>query len=245
MEKRIKFVIRRNLPETNSSSSHSVVIESGNYIPSEHNFTVIDGYIVIPSTQMFERGGYGKFNDPLTKTQYACGQIYGYNKTEYFKRLKIIEEIIKEVTGCKGVIFEWVISYFKTLLNTEKETLDDFDEGYFYEDEGPNIDHQSLDLEKEVLENKEVTKSFIFNPKSWLFLCDDEHSVEIDFYNTTEYHDFDPDAHLMIEFDEPLGTIEIPIKEFPEDLMYDSYYSDDKRKILSCVSFDSSTGNLK
>ena len=86
--------LREDMPETNSSSSHAVVIGKGNR-SGKDLFVNKDGVVRIPGNVDF---GWevDTITDPLTKIQYAIGLLGGKNK---LKKLKLLTDVIKEYTG--------------------------------------------------------------------------------------------------------------------------------------------------
>lgn len=244
MEK-LKIVIRKNLPETNSSSSHSVVVDTRNvnYDSTSWNFPIDNkGRIIIPNnTEDFGRGAWTKYNDVLTKTQYVCGQLPGNG--DYLERLKEVRDIIKEETGALDVIFQWLVNSYNRFLFPDEGELEDFDAGYEYAAEeyyGPDIDHQSRDLDIEILESKETIRDFIFNTRSWLFIGSDESDIEGEFFNITEIKNTEPKAYLKVEIP-GFGDIDFPLSEFPNDLGefdHNRWFKSEPVKILENISFD-------
>lgn len=232
--KNLKIVIRKNLPETNSSSSHSIVIntrEVNNITPDSLLWDLEmdeEGIIHISSDCSFGRE-YEKFNSVLKKIQYACGLIRG----EDYEKLSLLQEILVEFTGCKGVKFDWLGAYYKELQETSIERLNEFDfDIYEY---WPEVDHQSLDLGYDVWENKEVLKNFIFNSNSWLYLGDDGGSL----YLKMQKELINPNyplvgGNISIEFGGDIGKVDIPIQEFPEP---DEDVIGTEIKLLECIIY--------
>jgi hypothetical protein len=215
--KNLKIVIRKDLPETNSSSSHSIVIntkEVNSITPDSLLWDLKmdeDGFIHIPSTNSTFGREYEKFNSVLKKIQYACGLIRGEN----YEKLSLLQEILVEFTGCRGVKFDWLEEYYKALQETSIEEINEF--GLYYCEYGPNVDHQSLDLEYDVWENKEVLKNFIFNSNSWLYLGDDGGYLDLKMQKELINPNYPlVGGNISIEFGGDIGKVDIPIQEFSE-----------------------------
>lgn len=148
--------VRNGVFETNSSSSHSISIcadADGIYD------TIVpdsDGVIVLAG------GEYGwewvKYNDPLTKANYSA--VDQHTNHEHATMLK---EVIKEHTGAKVVVFAFSLDW-----NTG---------GYSY------IDHDSVGTAGQVFESKETLKNYLFSPKSWLYLGNDNEPHPPNFFD--------------------------------------------------------------
>ena len=171
---KIKRVIREDLPETNSSSSHSVVIS----MKSEENLDMSKwGLNIDENTQILYIPtffGFGReffcSNSTLVKLQYlSCYFIRGPLEKKVFisKQIYKFKEVLKDILGIKRVVFEEAIDFWKRLNegNIDEEVI-----GYY---EFPTIDWQSLDLKSEILESKETIKNFLLNPNSWIYGGDD------------------------------------------------------------------------
>jgi hypothetical protein len=213
MKEKLKIVIR-NLPETNSSSSHSVVIDGStvDYNKDYWNFPIDDeGVIHIPDASFGRE--WDKFNTVLEKTQYACGLICRRTDgEETMKKLEKVKDLIIEFTGAKDVQFDWFPEYYEGIMSQGKDLNGELK--YYEEDTfGPEIDHQSVDLYYEVLESEDTLKNFIFNPKSWLFLGSDESDPSEGFYKKEKYV-----GVIEVNLPGPIGRIDIPINSFPTDI---------------------------
>jgi len=146
--------IRKNVFETNSSSTHSISISSAgtdiDYMkPNEEGNIILGG------------GEFGweeeTYNDAWTKANYCLQDIvhvgWGEDaKNEIDKdKWNMLQEVIKTHTGCSEVIIDW------------KEVKD----GY--------IDHESSGTTYEAFESKESLFNFIFNKSSVLEMDNDNH----------------------------------------------------------------------
>lgn len=150
--------IRQDAFETNSSSTHSITINSNTILydsitPDE------DGNIVLYGGQF--GWDFEKFNDPLSKANYCaidCG--------DYSEKKEMLIRVIKKHTGAKDVIFKFVTDYSIETPN------------YSY------IDHQSCGTSNDAFSDDDYLKNFIFNVKSTLFTGNDNSSAPPNFYDT-------------------------------------------------------------
>lgn len=145
----MKITIRKSCFETNSSSSHSISVNSG-----ELNDTIrLDGDGNIRLTGGTFGWGYESHNDALTKANYLAVDAAQCDDRTLLKKLK---RIIKEFTGAKGVI-----------LNISHNHIS---ENFSY------IDHQSVGTGVNILrESDEKIRQFLFNRKSELIIDNDNH----------------------------------------------------------------------
>jgi len=212
--KRILNVKRIGLPETNSSSSHSVSISmKGNLIKPgdpEFNIDIRDEILYIPGDIDFG-WNYFKYNTPLEKLQYVCGIFCGSiedenNKKNIFK----LKKILKKIFEVKDVVFEWRQEYYQKISSGKNP-----DDVYYA---SPGIDHNSSDIFEEITENTETIKNFILSRDSWLFGGNDNTD-----YPPTSYYlgQEDPEAILSIDLGGKIGRLdfEIPIlQKIPDNL---------------------------
>lgn len=151
--KEIRTVVRNGLPETNSSSTHSLVIsdEPFNYDARTSNLRVDpDGVLRLMNTIGSFGWGWEKYNDSYTKALYVAA--FADNDPNI---KKLLVKALKDVTGAKSVEFSW----------NKKGGLDS---------DAPTIDHQSYqDMFILICETSDTIKDFIFNDKSWLFTGND------------------------------------------------------------------------
>ena len=195
----IKTVIRQNLPETNSSSSHSLVINMGpeRYKNMKGRTLKID----------YEQFGSDPniINDLVSKIQYAVGVIpFGINHDylyvpEYLQHVKKLKDIvIKEYSG--ELIFDYLIQYFQDLINNEEDVC--------LIDSIPTVDHQSMELYDEIWENDNTLRDFLINPKSELYIDSDAYEV-VDLLHNSNISDFD--ITLIYPIGGEIGDVEIPV----------------------------------
>lgn len=214
----IKQRIRLNLPETNSSSSHSLVIGYNNsYLKTRLDvlrelepYLNDNGVLTVNSSEF----GWevGKFNSVYEKLQYLAAISYSYygcgwdeeNKYDKLKLQKLltkVEKIVKDYTGIVGVKFET---------------------------EGSSVDHQSVDLYTDIVESSRSIKNFLFSSQSWVFLGNDnsgETPGEMEMGEEIHY------GLLTIHIPGKIGDIECPLIE-----PFDNRYNKESNSILELTS---------
>lgn len=159
-----KTLIRNSAFETNSSSQHSITLGTDKGLPFivDSLYPDKEGIVHIPMSDFFGRF-YERFNDALTKAQYAALAAVEYNQFD----LEILTEVIKDVTGCEKVFYGGG--------------------GYDFGE----IDHESVALIGERVaswaasrdRNYERLKDFVFNQNSWLFTGSDETNPSVSFFH--------------------------------------------------------------
>ena len=244
----IKKVIRFELPETNSSSSHSVIIselKNGN-----NNLEIIDGVVYIPNPDDFEfsRTNFQAYNDTITKIVFT---IAIYNSThelgELMKFLNNLRYIICSYTGASNVVFK-AIDKFNSVSKRYKNEDDDFFEDLddmlweICDVAFGSVDHESTDLVYEILDNKDSLKNFIFSEDSWLFLGSDGVDMEENILKTLKKHYKlvqEDDNYATLDFTRyGIGTVDIELPSliingnFTGDLFYK------KDGFLTSIYFD-------
>lgn len=145
--------IRHNTFETNSSSSHSITISNKGHFDS-NALPVVKYYNGTRDCVVLTGEHFGweerDYDDAQTKANYLATfvdtvELYQQDMSKLKKQLI---DCIKEVTGCKSVVF-------------------DTEDGY--------IDHQSEEVALDAFENKDTLKHFIFNRGSVLRTDNDNH----------------------------------------------------------------------
>ena len=208
----IKEKIRLNLPETNSSSSHSLVIGYDNHLKSKEDvLRELESYIDdsgILNVGSAEFGWEdGKYNSVYEKLQYlvAISCSYhgvGFDEEDFSDKVKVhkllgkVERIVKNYTGLREVKFDI---------------------------EGSNVDHQSVHLYSDILESNITIKKFLFSDQSWIFLGNDNGGPELGGLEMSN-EDFDYGL-LRVHIPGDIGNIDFSFKE-PLTNFYD-YDSDD------------------
>ena len=161
--------IIRDLPETNSSSSHSVVLGTNERFDRDNSLSLnTDGNIVIESSDYRFDEQAEKFNDATMKLLYAYGLTFSLLSNEsMFRQLKEIEDVVLGFTGAKKLIIPWFDEYFK---DRRKYRNNDY-EIICLSDYTPSVDYQSLhEMTIQIFESPETLKDFIFNKNSVLYI---------------------------------------------------------------------------
>lgn len=224
----IKRKIRLNLPETNSSSSHSLVIGYDNHLKSKEDVLreleshIDDSGILRISGAEFGWDS-GKFNTTYEKLQYLMAiscSYYGYgtddekgfsDRVKVQKLLGIVERIVKRYTGLREVKFDISLS---------------------------GVDHQSVYLYREIMESNTSIRQFLFSNQSWVFLGNDNSGPELGEHEmSNEEYQY---GLLTVHIPGSIGNIEFPIMEPPTNLtLYDMgdflRTTEDAYKILSNI----------
>ena len=157
--------IRQKMPETNSSSSHSLSIcENDPSSPQIINlkFDNTGKKVIIPDCPTGDFGwGEEIYYDPGVKACYTMACICGlYSGKKLLKAKEMFEKVIKDYTGAEEVIYEWVGTRKPTIKNIT--TL------------APTVDHQSIsDMYMKISETEDSMRDFIFSNRSWLVIDGD------------------------------------------------------------------------
>ena len=227
--KSIKVVKRIGLPQTNSSSDHSIIICSDNTESNVFSFQPSDdGCYHVTGGRDFG-WEWEKFNDVETKLTYTCAIIYGEpGKDDYDQEIQRVKDVFKKFTGYPLVV--------------------DWDEEYDPEDEDscyhkPSVDHQSSDIVYEIMETNETIKDFIFNPNSWLFLGNDNSDADEFFYSPIQNKKQEPEAIGWIDLGGKIGRLDFDIQFFPNnESIKDGIY--EISRLLSNIVFNKDTGEI-
>lgn len=214
---KIKKVERLNLPETNSSSSHSVVINRAS-IEYDTSDLVLDedGDIVLESGRCFG-WEWKAMNSIKDKLLYVCGiyyhtctkwgeKSYAQKYMDVHKKLSMLSNLVCKFTGANGVKFTWV--------NSKTD-----DGGY------PEIDHESTCIFDHIVDNKDSLKNFLFNSKSWLFTGNDNSDETDEFYNPAFDNSNIVGAEVTLDYGGEVGKVQFNVPEFPIDLL-ECFYAD-------------------
>lgn len=224
---KIKKVERFNLPETNSSSSHSVVINRASIEYSSDIELDEDGDIVLESGRGFG-WEWKAMNSIKDKLLYVCG-IYYYTNSKWgeksyalkyidvHKKLSALSRLVCKFTGANGIKFTWV--------NSKTD-----DDGH------PEIDHESSYIFDSIIESKDSLKNFLFNKKSWLFTGNDNSDEKEDFYDPAFDNSNRVSAEVTLDYGGTIGSVQFNIPEYPTDLLEEFYseYSFLSRSQFSC-----------
>lgn len=142
--------IRKNVFETNSSSTHSISFDENSFIPTE--LPVYDGQVTIYT------GEFGweveSYTDPATKASYAL--VHAQNHPEL---LDMLREAIQWGVG-DGV---------EVIFDLDEDNTDPWSTVNGY------IDHQSHGVCDDAFASKETLYRFIFDPNTVLYTDNDNH----------------------------------------------------------------------
>lgn len=147
--------IRHNVFETNSSSTHSISINSTTEL---YDSITPDSNGVITLTGGQFGWEWEQYNDALTKANYCAVDVHGNGDLE-----KMLRDVIMEHTGAKDVVFDLTTDYRQ--------------DNYSY------IDHQSVGTVHPAFSSADNLKNFIFNSKSYLFTGNDNTDEPANFYD--------------------------------------------------------------
>ena len=142
--------IRRNVFETNSSSSHSISICSDSN-STDKLYVDDDGIVKLPGGEFGWE--YEEYYYAAAKADYCAVWAVQYGSEEDQEMLK---KVICEHTGAKEVVFDFQIDECG-------------------KDNWSYIDHQSSDVAVDVFASEEDLKNFIFNTGSVLITDNDNH----------------------------------------------------------------------
>ena len=177
----MKRNIRKGVFETNSSSTHSIVISP----ETPHMYDTIhpDG-----NGEIWLNGGefgwnWERFDDAKTKANYCAVDQFG-NEVN----MQMLMDVLKEHTGAKEIMFNFTTNW----------DVDELNHSY--------VDHQSYGTSSKAFESKRKLKNFIFNPYSILFTGNDNSDAPMNFF--IEDGDIPRIPYIMhvngFDFDEPM-----------------------------------------
>lgn len=148
---------RQAVFETNSSSTHSLSISSGN------SSDILDTLPLTEEGDVVLTGGqFGweveDYNCAETKASYAAIYALNWSGEKSAQHKEVLDTVIKQQTGCSNVVYD-----FSTDWGTDSETS--------------YIDHQSVEGGQlnHLFEDPEVLRQFIFNPRSVLHTDNDNY----------------------------------------------------------------------
>jgi hypothetical protein len=162
--------IRKNIFETNSSSSHSISIDFDS--PEADLLTSLEvnskGEVIIYTrTFGWEVEDY---YDAETKASYCWTWANSY--TDNKKYLTMLEKVIKEQTGAESITFSPKDASY---MDYDEEDSDlDYEDGALDIESG-SIDHQSQDVCRKAFRSERSLRRFIFSSKSLLHTDNDNH----------------------------------------------------------------------
>lgn len=226
--------IIRDLPETNSSSSHSVVLGTSERFDRDNSLSLnADGNIVIENSDYRFDEQTEKFNDATMKLLYAYGLTFSLLSDEsisMFRQLKEIEDVVLGFTGAKKLIIPWFDEYFK---DRRKNRNNDYE--ICFSDYTPSVDHQSLhEMTVQIFESPETLKDFIFNKNSVLYIKGDGYEPSIEYLGLGDEGIL---GYVTLHFTNK--DVDVEIYEYPIDLNdHCSFGSDMTTKIISGIRTD-------
>jgi lysozyme family protein len=138
--------IRKNIFETNSSSTHSVVIKEGEFKNFPKNINSLN---ITTDDYGWEKHTYTDFTD---KASYALTYAINYGTK---KDLKMLDKILKEQLNIKDIKYDGLT--LKQALNYVGNDSEKF--GY--------IDHQSIEEASKIFKDENNLKSFLFSKDSY------------------------------------------------------------------------------
>jgi len=154
--------VRKSTFETNSSSSHSIVVKDlspGDYLEIGGLIPNDEGVVVL------ETDDYGWQVERIRSSYIKACYLATYCKLSDMELFDRLEEVIKDVTGAKEVIIQ-------NLEELEEYKVDE--EVFSYHYSCCSIDHQSYNVPYNLLiQGYDAIKNFIFNPESILYLGND------------------------------------------------------------------------
>lgn len=240
---KIKFVTRFNVPETNSSGSHSLVLNLGdksNLIDPR----TIDGINIKDDVLYLEKEfnfGWGDFviNTAPEKLQYLLAlfcssvryetryiQLSIYDQKKIFK----LKQLLKKIFKVKDVVLDFVDEYFKS-PKRERE----FDP--------PRIFCSGDDdLIYEITESEETLNNYLFNPNCFLLGNKGEYD-EVMIDNLGFEYD-EVNAIATIDFGGDFGVVDFEIT----DIAFSGLRSLSKSVnslILDYICYDEETGSIR
>ena len=172
--------VRKSTFETNSSSSHSIVVKD----LSPGDYLEIGG--LIPNNKgvvVLETDDYGWQVEKIRSSYTKACYLATYCKLSDMQYFDELERVIKDVTGAKEVVIE-------KLEELEEYKVEEQEFSYHYH--CCSIDHQSWNVPRDLLaQGYDAIKSFIFNPESILYLGNDNddgvHELMVEDRNAKPY----------------------------------------------------------
>lgn len=182
MKNRIK-IVEKGIIETNSSSSHSLIIGNDNFIKEgdeEWDIDIRNRILYIPNCLSFDLSFF-KFNSCQRKLQYLSSLYFsdGNISVSFQKRIKKLKRMLCNIFKVDDVVFECIENYLKNELREELKDPE-FDP-YFCNFSPPTVDHESRCLVDEIVESEKTLSSYLFSRNSWVFGGSDNSSAPLGF----------------------------------------------------------------
>ena len=225
MKVNIKHVFRIGVEETNSSSTHTIVVGGKNDLVKRGDPDLglnigEDNILRIPWREEFG-WEYAKSNRTQTKIQYAAALLCRDIKTTRGqKSIMWFKNLLKHYLGVDDVVFEWEDNYKETLKEavdnsgelSPSEISDLIDSNYT----PTEINHQSWgDANDVILENKDTLIRFMFSRGSWWYGGNDNSDAPVGFYKEIINLTIDEEPKVCgmasIDFGFDIGRVDIPL----------------------------------
>lgn len=159
----MRKIVRQGTFETNSSSSHSLVITKSTEVESHPSVWLHDGYLRLYDCDLeFERTP----NKPLTTFKEKLGYLIASYRNNEDKIDEIVEVVKKLIPECSGIKFPQNGEFY--LFGIEEEPRNYY--GY--------IDHQSSGILKNYLTECNISfEEFLTNKKYIIIIDGDEYNM--------------------------------------------------------------------
>lgn len=246
-----KKKVTRIIPETNSSSTHSVTIDTRRGLCNKNSEywnldirvdSVTDKKILYVSEKSGDTDtsffSTYRSNYCLLKILYAYGLTFDIHSITKLntERRQLLEKVIKDVTGVDEIILEWKEKAVELLnsgrpLKIAKDTINP-----------PTVDEDPQHTGDDVFESEETLKEFIFSPGSYISggLNDDDAYILKEESNKEEGNSI-----LSIYFCEPVGRIDLVISDLTfDDISLDKRINEDS-EILEGLAYNIETKRIQ
>ena len=163
----MKKSIRRNVFETNSSSTHSICVTKNNILDSKQD------------SIRFNIGEFGWEIDTLDSTQEKAS--YLYTGILYNEQSGLLENI-KEILDKNNIEYEFQEPIYKSYEWSDGKYLD-----YGYIDHGNELD----DFLEEICKDEDKLMRFLFSSESFILTGNDNDDYDVDIkvsYDHEEYY---------------------------------------------------------
>jgi hypothetical protein len=225
----ITVKIRHKMPETNSSSSHSLAIYRNNPRKSKLTLKLDDkNEVTIPNYPDGFGWGWEYILDPGVRACYVISCICGlFSRNTFSKHKDKFEKIIKDYTGAVKVNYEWA-------PNGDTKTLRDL---------APCVDHQSIsDMYEKINISEDSMRDFIFSNQSHLIIGGEDVTPLNIMLSENPHADYKVFITLRLLGEREIGKdITVKLEKWPggekirdiiSDFTYHFYYSSDKNSFV-------------
>ena len=231
------------LPETNSSSSHSISISYNdeklvvptNYRTKYGNINIVQDTLYVPAPPSYCCFGSetGKYNDLLIKLWYVCSFFCNDIDTgSGHKSIEKLKRMLKNIFNVSEVVFEWDQNYFNEIKKKRREnSIFDLNDVLRL---SPEVDGNSWDVIYEICENEQTLKQFLLSPLSWLYTGGDYEIENPDlFYRDTQIIDPTPEFIVSFDLGGEIGRVDLEISSLCYGLR------SERDSFLNCFYIDS------